>query len=231
MNFSAPKSAPKPASVTVYSASFKDAFVAMYVLQPWAIFAKGPPWIRQTLFSRDCTTFGLRASFNSAVIAPSAFKSLAVIYFRSFTGAFVWPMTMRPSRSFKSLTLVAKQRIAITSDATTISKPSSRTKPLAVPPRPIVIFLKDLSFMSSTRLNVIKRGSMFNSLPCWIWLSIIAASRLFAAVMAWKSPVKCRLMSSIGTTCAIPPPAAPPLVPKTGPNDGSRVQDIDFLPI
>ena len=29
-----------------------------------------------------------------------------------------------------------------------------------------------------------------------------AASRLFAEVMAWKSPVKCRLMSSIGTTCA-----------------------------
>ena len=31
-------------------------------------------------------------------------------------------------------------------------------------------------------------------------LSIIAASRLFAAVTAWKSPVRCRLSCSIGTT-------------------------------
>ena len=27
-----------------------------------------------------------------------------------------------------------------------------------------------------------------------MWLSIIAASRLWALLMAWKSPVKCRLM-------------------------------------
>ena len=32
--------------------------------------------------------------------------------------------------------------------------------------------------------------------------SINAASRLFAAVIAWRSPVKCRFRSSIGTTCA-----------------------------
>ena len=39
-----------------------------------------------------------------------------------------------------------------------------------------------------------------SALPQWIWLSIIAASRLCALVMAWKSPVKWRLISSIGTT-------------------------------
>ena len=32
---------------------------------------------------------------------------------------------------------------------------------------------------------------------------------------------KCRFRSSIGTTCAYPPPAAPPLIPKHGPRDGS----------
>ena len=31
---------------------------------------------------------------------------------------------------------------------------------------------------------------------------ISADKRLWAEVMAWKSPVKCRLISSIGTTCA-----------------------------
>src|SRR4051795_573881 len=48
-----------------------------------------------------------------------------------------------------------------------------------------------------------------------------AASMLFAAAMAWKSPVKCRFRSSMGTTWVSPPPAAPPLMPKIGPSDGS----------
>jgi hypothetical protein len=58
------------------------------------------------------------------------------------------------------------------------------------------------SFMSTQRFQDIFRVSMPSALPCWIWLSSIAASRLLAAPMAWKSPVKCRLMSSMGMTCA-----------------------------
>ena len=84
--------------------------------------------------------------------------------------------------------------------------------------------------MSTALRHVIRRGSMFSSLPCWMWLSSIAASRLLAAPIAWKSPVKCRLMSSIGTICAYPPPAAPPLTPKTGPREGSLIAIIEFLP-
>ena len=38
-------------------------------------------------------------------------------------------------------------------------------------------------------------------------------------------------MSSIGTTCARPPPVAPPFIPKTGPSDGSRSAIIAFLPM
>ena len=38
-------------------------------------------------------------------------------------------------------------------------------------------------------------------------------------------------MSSIGTTWAKPPPAAPPFMPKQGPSEGSRKQIIAFLPI
>ena len=38
-------------------------------------------------------------------------------------------------------------------------------------------------------------------------------------------------MSSIGTTCAYPPPAAPPFIPKTGPRDGSRRAISAFLPM
>ena len=52
------------------------------------------------------------------------------------------------------------------------------------------------------RGQVIRRGSSPSALPWCMWLSSIAASRLCAEVMAWKSPVKCRLISSIGTTWA-----------------------------
>src|SRR5216110_868796 len=37
-------------------------------------------------------------------------------------------------------------------------------------------------------------------------------------------------MSSIGTTWAYPPPAAPPFTPNTGPSDGSRMQSAAFFP-
>src|SRR4051794_33798680 len=37
-------------------------------------------------------------------------------------------------------------------------------------------------------------------------------------------------MSSIGTTCVYPPPAAPPLMPNTGPSDASRRQSATFFP-
>ena len=38
-------------------------------------------------------------------------------------------------------------------------------------------------------------------------------------------------MSSIGTSCDWPPPAAPPFMPNTGPIDGSRRQTMLFLPM
>ena len=49
--------------------------------------------------------------------------------------------------------------------------------------------------MSTTRRHDIRRASSPRALPWWMWLSRSAASRLLAAPMAWKSPVKCRLMS------------------------------------
>ena len=54
-------------------------------------------------------------------------------------------------------------------------------------------------------------------------------NKLFAEVIAWISPVKCKFISSIGATCTFPPPVAPPFIPKTGPSDGSLNAKIDFL--
>ena len=115
--------------------------------------------------------------------------------------------------------------------ATVMSKPSLRSTPFFSPPRPSRIYRSCLSFISTHLRQVILFISMSRALPCMMWLSIIAASRLFAAPIAWISPVKCRFMSSIGTICAYPPPQAPPFIPNTGPRDGSRSAAAAFLPI
>ena len=87
------------------------------------------------------------------------------------------------------------------------------------------------SFMSSARRQPTRSASILCGLPCRIDASSIAASRLLAAPIAWMSPVKWRLRSSIGTTWVMPPPAAPPLMPNTGPSDGSRRHATGRLPM
>ncbi len=83
-----------------------------------------------------------------------------------------------------------------------MSKESSRGNPLVVAPNPTTMSRSARSFMSTTRFQEILRRSNPRSLPWWMWLSMSAARRLLARAMALKSPVKCRLMSSMGTTCA-----------------------------
>ena len=111
-----------------------------------------------------------------------------------------------------------------------MSNPSCLTAPSPFLPKPSTIFLNCLSFMSTHLLQVILLGSILKEFPWCMWLSTIAASKLLAAPIAWKSPVKCKFISSIGTTCAYPPPAAPPLTPNTGPREGSLNATNTFLP-
>ena len=85
--------------------------------------------------------------------------------------------------------------------------------------------------MSRTRGQRTLSGSIPSALPWWMWLSMNAAPRLWAAPMAWTSPVRCRLKSSIGMTWLRPPPAAPPLIPNTGPRLGWRMQTAALWPI
>ena len=70
-------------------------------------------------------------------------------------------MTIFPILFCKSSKSLAKQKTAIISDATVISKPLCLGMPLPVPPSPHVISLKDLSFISTTLLQVILLGSRF----------------------------------------------------------------------
>jgi hypothetical protein len=73
--------------------------------------------------------------------------------------------------------------------------------------------------MSIQRRQVIECGSM-PSVSVHQWASIIAASGL-AAPIAWMSPVKWRLISSMGDLCAAASGAAA-REPGTGPSEGSR---------
>ena len=112
-----------------------------------------------------------------------------------------------------------------------MSKPVSRGEPFARPPSPTTIRRSARSSMSRQRRHVIECGSMRSLFPCRRCASSIAASRLFAAPIAWMSPVKWRFTSSGGTIWARPPPVPPPLIPKTGPSEGSRRQRSARSPI
>ncbi len=87
-----------------------------------------------------------------------------------------------------------RQRIAITSEATVMSNHlhvntvDLPCKPFTMAQLPVIHPLPASKWCGET---------MPKALPWWMWLSIAAASRLLATPMAWKSPVKWRLMSSI----------------------------------
>jgi hypothetical protein len=53
----------------------------------------------------------------------------------------------------------------MTSEAATMSNPSSRGIPFAGPPRPIVISRSARSFASTTRFQVMRRTSIPSALP------------------------------------------------------------------
>ena len=129
---------------------------------------------------------------------------------------------MRANRSRKSSRSRLMHKMAMTSEAAVMLKPLSRGTPPALPPSPITSVRRARSFMSITRFQTIVRGSSPTRFLRCKSLSISAASRLLAFSTAAKSPVKCKLISSIGTTWERPPPAAPPLMPNTGPSEGSR---------
>src|SRR6266849_1662644 len=102
----------------------------MTELQPCAMLANGPPWMKAGLFSSVWTRFGAIASFKRAAIEPAAFRSADRTGWRSR----VCPTTILASRRRRSARSVERQKIAITSEATVMSNPSSRAKPLATPP-------------------------------------------------------------------------------------------------
>ena len=77
-NFSAPMSAPKPASVQTMSLVASASRSAMIELLPWAMLANGPAWTKAGPPSSVWSRFGLIASRSRTVIAPATPRSSAV---------------------------------------------------------------------------------------------------------------------------------------------------------
>ena len=121
-NFSAPMSAPNPASVTTMSLVASATRSARTELLPWAMFPNGPQWTNAGPPSRVWSRFGLRASRRRTVIAPATLRSSAVIGVPSRVVA----STTRPRRARRSCRSEASARIAMTSDATVITNWVSR---------------------------------------------------------------------------------------------------------
>ena len=195
-NFSAPMSAPKPASVQTMSLVTSASRSAMIELLPWAMLANGPAWTKAGPPSSVWSRFGLIASRSRTVIAPATPRSSAVTGFPSVVVA----RTIRPSRARRSYRSVARARTAMTSEPTVMTNSVSRGMPSSRPPRPMTTWRSARSLMSTTRGQRIPCGSMPSGFLWWRLLSRNAPARLWAAPIAWTSPVRWRLKSSIGMT-------------------------------
>ena len=112
-----------------------------------------------------------------------------------------------------------------------MSKPVCRSGPSAALPRPVATPRSARSCASVTRRHVIDDPSKPSTARVWAALSAIAARKLCADSMAWKSPVRWRLMSAAGSMTALPPPVPPPLRPKSGPSDGCRIVSAARFPM
>ena len=164
---------------------------------PCAMLANGPPCIIAGVPSMVWTRFGLMASLSRTACAPAAFRSRQKTGFSSV----VKPIMALPSISLRSPGFLQRQSMAMTSDAAVMSNWLSSTIPPSFPPKPTTMRRSERSFMSTTLGHSILRESRLSALPKCMLLFMRAESRLWADVMACRSPVKCRLMSSIGSTC------------------------------
>src|SRR5206468_3421754 len=128
-NFSAPRSAPNPPSVSTMSASARPSLVATSELQPCAMLPNGPQCTRAGPPSSVWTRFGLIASLSSSVMAPCALRSLARTALLSPRSATI----MRARRVSRSCSPVARARIAMISEPGMMTYRPSRARPALHP--------------------------------------------------------------------------------------------------
>ena len=164
---------------------------------PVAMLPNGPACTSTGVFSSVCSRFGLIASRRITAIDPAPLELLGGDRVAGRGVADHDPAEPLPQVLPATCSAPA---MAMTSEAAVMSNPVCRGTPSMREPSPITMLRSARSLTSSTRRQVMLCGSRPSSLPWYRWLSIIADSRLCAAVTAWMSPVRCRLSTSIGTT-------------------------------
>ena len=105
--------------------------------------------------------FGINASFSNTDMAPSPERSRTV----TSSSLKLEPMTIFPKRLLRSGSDVARQNIAITSEATEISNPVSRGNPFETPPNETTTWRNALSLISKTRFQSSLRLSIDKAFP------------------------------------------------------------------
>lgn len=129
---------------------------AIILLLPCAILPNGPAWTRTGVPYKVCINVGSIASFMSTVIAPAQPMSYAVI-------ASPWRLratSISPNRRRMSSRSLDRAKIAITYEATEMSKPVRRVMPFSALPWPMVISRNMRSFTSVTRFHEMVSWSM-----------------------------------------------------------------------
>ena len=160
------------------------------------MLANGPPWMKAGLFSSVCTRLGASASLSSTVIAPCAFRSLAVTGFCSRVADDDVPQALLQILEGRR---EAEDRHHFGGDDD-VEAVLARVA-VAGPPSATTMSRSARSFMSPARASTGCAARRCRSLP----VDVVVEHRrqqIVGELIAPKSPVKCRLMSSIGTTCA-----------------------------
>mmetsp|Transcript_13111 Transcript_13111/g.52286 ORF Transcript_13111/g.52286 Transcript_13111/m.52286 type:complete len:272 (+) Transcript_13111:631-1446(+) len=197
-NFSAPMSAPNPASVTTKPSeptSLRAILSATTLLLPCAMFANGPACTNTGVSSIVCSSVGMMVSFMSTVRAPPTPRSSAVMGLPSLERA----TTMSPRRRRMSAREVVRARTAMISLATVMSNCVTRSFPFSVALCPIVIFLRYLSLVSTTLLKVIVLASMSSR------ANLLCSSSVRLAGPSFSMPSLRSLSSITGAKAALPP--------------------------
>ena len=126
--------------------------------------------------------------------------------------------------------------IAMISEAAVIKKPPGRLLPsrcfLSAAVTLRVMWRNARSFMSSVRGQVIPWGSQIK----WVAMKHVRIDERRQQIVCRRDRMKVAMEVEIdllrgSPTGELPPPAAPPFMPNTGPNDGSREERIARLPI
>ena len=175
-NFSAPKSVPNPPSVTTKSASLRATRVARIELLPWAMLAKGPPWIEGGLALECLHQIGFDRVLKQRCHGALGFEVTGV------HGSAVMGVRHQDSPEPLSEVVEVGGEAEDGHDFGGYGDVESALSwhAVLIPPSPETTLRSCRSLISRTRRKITRRGSMLSALPWKMWLSIIAARRLWA---------------------------------------------------